>query len=286
MKNKFLFCSALVGFWMLAAPAQSTEDLKAYYEKQKAEIEKNFTGPELKSEITIVLKDGEEKTGVLRQLSDNGVQVLADGVLATYRKRELSEASCAKLFAEEYAHAEAIKRTRAYKRGHAQRVQLNTHKGSLSVITRTERDGSRDVTNKEHEDGATTETETKVQTEVRTLKVSVSNQTTHSDRYTLKWYFFAQNMGEEDVYIQSRGSKVIDVKGKSRVKHEVASQGCSVKKVAHNYTACCGKSTSSEKKSGVLEKGYLIVLKCGDEVVDRQASDKRYVDPDWIKLCR
>ncbi len=283
MKNRVFFCSALVGFWMLAAPAQSTEDLKAYYEGQKAEIAKNFTGPELKSEITIVLKDGEEKTGVLRQLSDNGVQLLADGALVTYRKRELSEASCAKLFAEEYAHAEAIKRTRAYKRGHSKRVQGNTHKASLRVNPTNKRTSFNETENKEVDEGSWNN-ETKTRNMVKTLTVSIANQMTHADTYTLKWYFFAQALDQDNVVIQSRGSEEIKLGGRQQVKRKIVSKEYSTETITSNWTACCGMSTSSQKRKGVEERGYLVVLKCGDEVVDRQASTKRYLDPDWLKL--
>ena len=285
MKKRIIFCSALVGFYMQAMPAQS-EDLKAYFEKQKAELVQSFTAPASGTDITLVLLDGEEKTGVIRYLSETGIQILSDNTLATFRKHELDEGTCAKLFAEEYAHVEAMKRTRTYKRGHTKRAKDSTHKGSLSVSSKMDRDGTRDTSNRESDSGGVTETEIKVQTEVRNLKVLISNQTTHPDRYTLKWYFFAQDLGKEDVYIQSRGSKEVEVKGRSRVTHEVKSKGSSIRKASHNYTACCGKTAASENKTGVEEKGYLVVLKCGDEVIDRKASDKRYMDPDWIKLCQ
>ena len=285
MIRNSIYCGALLGFWMLAMPAQA-EDLRTYYEQQKLELAKTFVAPEAGAEITLVLLDGEEKSGVIRHLSETGVQILSDNALVTFRKHELDEASCAQLFADEYAHVEAIKRTRAHKQGSAVRTQRNTHQGKLSVLTEVERDGTRDVKNKDHTDGATTETETKTQTEVRNLKISVANRMAHPDTYTVKWYFFAQDMNKDSIYIQSRGSKEIQLKGREQVKHTISSEGCTTKKVARNYTACCGKSTSSEKKSGVMERGYLVVLKCGDEVLSREASSKHYLDPDWVKLCQ
>ncbi len=283
-KNTIL-CTVLAGFWMLAAPAQSEEDLKAYYEKQKAEIEKNFTGPELKSKITIVLKDGEEKTGVLRQLSDNGVQLLVDGALVTYRKRELDEASCAKLFAEEYAHAEAIKRTRAYKRGSAARKQRNTHKGGLSVNATTKR--SSDLSHDSEARGSSSmDTEEKMYSKIQKLTISVANRTTHPDTYSLKWYFFVQQIGTDNVAIHSSGSEEIELEGRQKVEHKVASKVYDSKKVTKSWNSCPTCSTSETKVTGSEGQGYLVLLKCGDEILDKKASSKRYLNPDWVMMCR
>lgn len=284
MKNTIL-CAVLAGFWMLVSPAQSGEDLKAYYESQKAELVKSFTAPELKSEITIGLANGEEKSGVLRQLSDNRVRILADGALLTYGKHELNEATCAQLFAEEYAHAEAIKRTRVHKRGSATRSQKQIHKASLNVGSTNQRTSSNQTENKEVEEGSWNN-ETKTRTLVKTLEVSIANQMPHADTYTLKWYFFAQKLGQDQVVIHSQGSEKIKLEGKQLVKRKVMSEAYATDTITRNWEACCGKSTSSQKKSGVEEKGYLVVLKCGNEVVVRKASSKLYLDPDWFKLNR
>ncbi len=270
---------------MLAASAQSPAELKAYYEKQKVEIAKNFTGPELKSEITVVLKNGEGKTGVLRQLSDNGVQLLAGGTLVTYRKRHLNEATCAQLFAEEYAHAEAIRRTRAYKRGHTKRVQDTAHKGSLSVRSKVKETRDQKTEVKEIEEG-TWNIETKDFTRVQNLKVTVVNRTSHPDTYSLEWYFFVKDKKGSRVTIHSKGSKEITLKGRQKGTHEVASKEYASQKLARGWVACCGMSADYEDVTGVDVEGYLVVLKCGNEVLARDASAKRYLDPDWILLCK
>ena len=282
--KSMILCGLLVGFWMLAVPAQS-EDLKAYYEKQKAEIAPTFTAPELGSEVTVVLLDGQERTGVLKQLTDNGVQLLSDGTLVTFRKHELLEGSCPHLFADDYAHVEAIKRTRVYKQGHAKRVRDNIHEASLSVSTKNKKSSSSETENKDAEAGSW-DINTKTRNMVKTLVVSIANRTTHADSYTLKWYFFAQDLDQNSIVIQSLGSEKIELEGKQRVKREIVSKEYTTETITRNWVACCGKSTSSQEKKGVQERGYLVLLKCGDEVVARQASSKSYLDPDWLKLCQ
>ena len=283
IKNS-VYCGALLGFLMLAMPAQA-EDLRAYYEQQKLELAKTFVAPEAGTEITLVLLDGEEKSGVIRHLSETGVQLLSDNALVTIRKHELDEATCAQLFAEEYAHIEAIKRTRAYKRGASERVQKNTHKAALSVSPTNKRTSSNETENKEVEEGSWN-IETKTRNMVKTLTVSISNRTSHPDTYSLKWYFFVQKVGEDNVSIHHSGSERIELEGRQNVKRSIASKEYSTKTTTRNWTACCGKSSSSQKKKGIEERGYLVVLKCGDEVVARDASAERYLDPDWIKLCQ
>lgn len=283
IKNRF-YCGALLGFWMVVMPVQA-EDLKAYYEQQKLEIAKTFVAPEAGTEITLVLLDGKEKSGVIRHLSDTGVQILSDNALATFRKHELDEATCAQLFAEEYAHAEAIKRTRAHKRGASARAKTNTHSASLSVISKNKRTSFNETENEEVEEGAWN-IETKKRNEVKTLSISVANRTSHPDTYTLKWYFYEQEVGKDNITIQSRGSEEISLNGQQAVKRKIVSKEYVAKTVTRNWLACCGKSSSSQKKSGKQERGYLVVLKCGDKVLARKASSKLYLDPDWVKLCQ
>lgn len=278
-----ILCGLMVGFWMLAAPSQA-EDLRAYYAKQKAEIATTFTGPETGSEITVVLLNGEERTGVVKQLTENGVQLLSDEALVTFKKHELNEASCARLFAEDYAHAMAIKRTRAYKQAQSKAGPV-THQGSLSVSAKTERDSDTKTVSKEKEEG-TLDKITTTKTQVQNLTLTVANRTKRADTYSLEWYFFAQPEDEDSVKVHSRGSKELKLGANQKVTQKIASDAVVSKKVVTNWLACCGKATSDEETTGLDVKGYLVVLKCGGEVLDRKASSKRYLDPDWVKLCR
>lgn len=283
MKKRIIFCCALVGFYVQAMPAQS-EDLKAYYEKQKAELVQSFTAPASGTDITLVLLDGEEKTGVIRHLSENGIQILSDNALATFRKHELDKATCAKLFAEEYAHVEAIKRTRAYKRGASERARLNIHKGSLSVSSSIKR--SSDMSSDSDErDGGTMEEEVKAYSRVQNLMVSVANRADHPDTYSLKWYFFVQKIGTDNVSIHSSGSEKIELEGREKVKRKIVSKEYSSKKVTKSWISCPKCSTSDTKVSGEEGEGYLVLLMCGDEIIDKEASSKRYLNEDWLKMC-
>lgn len=284
--KKIILCGLAVCFLTWAALAQPKEELKAYYEKQKEELAPTFVAPETGSEIMVVLLDGEERTGTLRQLTDNGIQLLSDGALVTFRKRELTEGTCAKLFAEDYAHAEAIKRTHAYKRGHSARVLEKAHKGTLSGRVKMERDSSRNTEIEESEDGTWT-IDTKDYVSTQNLTATLANKTTHPDTFTLKWYFFVQTKdGKKNIRIHSRGSKEFKLEGGQKIQHKIVSEEYALKKVSRGWVACCGKSEDHENVTGEEEKGYLLVLKCDDEILARDASSKRYLHPDWVRLLR
>lgn len=285
--KKTVLCGLLVSVCVMAGSAQS-EDLKAYYEKQKAEIAPTFTAPAIGAEITITLVDGQAHTGVIKQLTEIGVQILSDETYVTCKKRELSEASCVQLFAEDYAHAMAIKRTRAYKRGHAERVHLNTHKGSLSVKSSTQRasDLSQDKTEKTKESGGSMETESTAFSRVNRLTMSIVNRTTHPDTYTLVWYFFVQEIGTDNVAIHNSESEEIRMEGRQKITRKVMSKPYDSSKVTKSWISCPTCSTSDTKTTGLEEQGYLVLLMCGDEILDKKASSKRYLNVDWLKICK
>jgi hypothetical protein len=113
-KTTTLLCSLTAGFFIFTLPLHG-EDLKAYYEQQKAEIAPSFKAPQLGSEITISLAAGQKRTGILMKLNDSEVSLMTDAGSVHYKKSALHEISRASLFADDFAHAKAMERTREYK---------------------------------------------------------------------------------------------------------------------------------------------------------------------------
>jgi len=294
MNKKVVCCCILVGLGWLAVPVGAA-DLKAYYEREKKALVSTFSKPELGSTITVTLLDGQEKTGKIKQLTKNGVQLLSEGALVTFSRHKLKKESCAQLFAEDYAEVEALKRTRAYKRSLSASLKSmkQPHRGSLSVGVKTKKDETNDRTIDNGDDGTMTK-ETKKLNRVQELTISVLNPNARPEEYTLEWYFFAQQVkkekgievGDHKFVILDQGSAEIKLGARQKVKRKVSSGECILTKTTFDFEACCGRSTVTQYEKGQEMKGYLVILKSGDKVLARKASSKRYLKPDWVKMCR
>lgn len=280
--GKTALVGAMLASWFLAASANA-EDYRAYYEKQKAGLKKTFVAPAVGSEVKLLLLDGEEYTGSLKQLTEGGVQILSDEITLSFRKHELDKTTCVRLFAEEYAHAVALEKTRAYKKnGGAKPVK---HIAVLNVKDKVERSIEKEGSEEETDSG-TWLRELTTKTSIQNLEISVANMTSHPDTFTLAWYFFSEEIDGEGIRIHSQGSEIIEIGSKKKLKRSVKSDEYIARRKTDNFVACCGKATDNEKKDGLDDKGYLVVVKCGDKVIARKASSKAYLNVDWVTLCR
>lgn len=282
--NRLLLLTLLCSVFL--APAAMAEDYKAYYEKQKASLKTGFAAPALNTDLTLHLKDGTEYTGSLAQLTEGGVQIMVDEIPMSFRKHELSEQTCAKLYAEEYAHVEAMTRTRAYrdkvKSGQGGPAK---HIAVLTVKNKVDRASEREGSTEQKEEG-TWERETTTRTSVQNLDITIANRSAQADSYSIEWYFFSEKVDEKGIRIHSQGSADVKVDAGRQIKRAVKSESYVTKKKVNNFVACCGKATYNEKQLGLDDKGYLVVVKCGDKVLTRKASNKAYLNVDWVTLCR
>ncbi|MCF7816858.1 MAG: hypothetical protein K9M54_03150 [Kiritimatiellales bacterium] len=269
------------------------DDLKDYYERQKAEVAPSFKAPELGSEITIVLLAGQKRTGILMKLTGDEVGIMAEAGSLTYKRNALHESTRAQLFAEDYANAIAIERTRVYKDElYAQQVQKEQggmHEGSISVTSKVDKKFDKAEENDEKEnkqtgDTITTTTTTKTTTETQQLAVTIANNTTHSDTYTLAWYFFAEPLEGGNATVHDSDSKTITVEARKRVRHDIVSKPCSVVETTVQRELPSVNHTPDPKitKSGQQNAGYVVLLKYGDTILDAKASSSTYLSKEWL----
>lgn len=275
---------------LVSAGTAADEEIKSYYEQQKAIFQWAFKAPAIGSDIVVVLENGEEHRGILKKLSDKGVQILSGEELLTCRRKELSDETRMLLFAADYAHFKALESARSYdKLSDETKAQLSgvpgrVYPGKLSVSVKKDKDADRSEDGSLSTSGYRSE-ERKAWSEVQHLTVSVSNSTSVPATYSLRWYFFSRDVGTDRLAIHCQGYEIIKLKGKQKVKKGVSSKKYTKHRSSTNTTtryAGRNKTTADEREWGVEEEGYLVLLMSGDTVVDRKASAKRYLDPDWI----
>jgi hypothetical protein len=292
MQIKTIFYTVLTGIIMLAPPGHS-EDLKAYYEQQKAELIPAFKAPQLGSELTLRLAAGQTRTGILMKLTDHDVSLMTDAGSVTYKKTALHESSRAQLFADDFAHIQALERTRAYKQKlhteHLEKQQTGIHDGRISITSKVEKDSEKEVEEDEKEnentgDTLTTTTTTKTRTEIQKLAVTLSNNTTHPDIYTLEWYFYAKSLVAEQTSLHDSGTEKISVGAKQRERFDITSKTYTTTEVTVDRESSNSGNTKdpSVTHSGTENAGYLVLLKYGDEILDKKSSSKSFLTDEWI----
>ncbi|WP_372807745.1 hypothetical protein [Pontiella sp.] len=294
----------------LAATHAKAEDLKAYYEKQKAEIAPTFTPPKLGSEVSVTLAAGQTRKGILMKLNTEELELITDtGTMVAYKRTALHESSRADFFAEDYAHAMALEKTREYKQelhlsGIAEE-QANTHDGRISVTLKSEKsvDKESEEEEKENENSGvttTTTTTTRSQTEVDHLKITVANNTTHPDSYTLEYYFFGETVSksnrdrdEEDenegkISIVDGGTRRVTVDARKRLVEEVSSKPFVVEKITVETERSNSDYTSDPRvtEKGTESAGWLVLLKYGGDILDKKASSNKFLEDEWMNNLR
>lgn len=289
---KIFICVVILSLCGMAN-AVSSEDLKTYYEQQKQEIIATFKAPLLGSQISLRLATGQIRTGILMKLNEDSVAVLVDnGTTVDYQRTALHDTTKEQLFAEDFAHALALEKTREYK----QQLQLENlaeyhaglHEARVFVNAKVDKDSDKNVEEDEHDlpNGATltTTTTTRTYTETQHLKISIANNTTHPDTYTLAWAFFGESVASETIALHDSGSRQVTVEGRKRKDEDIASEAFVVEKETRNIVNSGSDHTGDPRisESGTENAGWLVVLKYGNEILDTKGSSSSFETEEWI----
>lgn len=289
MNIRSLMVAACIAGWLQVA--QAAEDLRAYYETQKKEAAEDFAPPRLGSQVAIRLAAGQVREGILMKLDSESLSLMTDNGTVDYRRSMLHDSTRQSFFAEDYASAIALERTREYKNQiYAENLaeyHAGIHSGSLSVTSKSDKDSEKEVEEEEREgkDGSTiaTTTTTRTYTEVQNLKVTVANLATHPDSYTLAWAFIGKSVVTGALSVHDSGNMQVAVDGRNRKTLQIASKGFIVEKETRSIqTTSSGSRDPSETVSGTDNAGWVVVLKHGSEVLDVEASSSSYQTDEWI----
>jgi len=155
---------------------------------------------------------------------------------------------------------------------------------ALSVKDRVEQEEARDEDIKENAEGTEITTTTELETEVCTLSISISLKSPEEAACRLEWYFLSEyTAGREDdevVKIFSPGSK--DLRLKKAVKEElsIVSDPFVFKTIQRD------NSSSDDKSSGDVYKGYIVLVTSGGEILAKASNSSRYLKEEWISKCK
>ena len=296
-----LFKIALILLVASSSTVLAVDDIKSFYEKQKAELLPAFKAPQMGSQVTIKTAASQSRTGILMKLDSASLSLMTETGNATYKRMALHESSRSQLFAEDFAHVKSLEKTRLYKKqlhkeNEAERA-ADFHDGSISVSAKSEKSSDKEVEVEERENKLTGEkrTNTKITrtyTEVQELKITAANNATHSDTFTLKCIFFSQQISkgstkknDEDndsipktIKKQSDSIKQITIDARSRSSIELSSEPFIVTKIE----ASSGYSNRNPLISGEESAGWLVLLMYDGEILDKKASAKTYLADNWI----
>ncbi len=280
-KRLILFSAILCG-----SPLRGDE-LKGYYEQQVELFKAAFQAPLPGTEVKLDLAGGQSRTGILMKLSPMQISLMTDSGMVSYKRQALQESARARFFAEDYAQAMALEKTREFKQqllqDNQQEKLAGTHAGRISVVASADKSSDKSVEEQEREtragDLVTTTKTTRTYTLIQNLKITISNSMSHPDDYTLEWYFYAMPVGSSNVRMHDKGSRNVRVEGMKRVVELVASDPYVSEKVTTNRSA---GGDGSETESGVDDAGWLVVLKHAEKILDTKASSRSYLSKEWL----
>lgn len=157
------------------------------------------------------------------------------------------------------------------------------HKGNISVTSAVEKDSDHEKKEQEKENSRTgkiivTTTTTRIDSQTPTLTVTVFNTTSHPDTYSLEWYYLARRSEGDDIVMHDSGCEELTVDPLTRIKHTLSIRTLEMKK----ETVQRGFKDPTVSKSGQKSAGYVILLKCGDVILDKEASSEKYLSKQWI----
>jgi hypothetical protein len=286
----------LLAAGLLTLPALAN-NLKAYYEQQKAEIAPTFQPPELGSEVSVKTVSSQQRTGILMKLNSDSLSLMTDTETLTYKRTALHQSSRITFFAEDYAHEKALEKTREYQQQvHQEKLdkeQANAHEARINVSAKVEKSSDKEVEKDERKNkktGSTTTTTTTTRTfsEIQNLQITIANNTTHPDTYTLEWYFFAEPVAGGKTTTHDSGSRTVTVEARSRVQETASSDKFVSEKVSTERSSSAGGSTSDPKttEKGKKNAGWVVLLKYKDELLDQKASSRKFLEEEWISRLK
>ena len=162
-------------------------------------------------------------------------------------------------------------------------VNDSEHAASISVSCKVEKKSDRREKHyeKKKRDGDFIEVSTDIRTksETPTLMVTICNNTDHPDSYSMEWYCFARTVIGDQIITHDRGSEEVHVKARKHCKKTITFKPITYLEESTQR----GESPDVKVKEGGMENaGYLVILKYGDVILDKEASSSRYLADDWL----
>lgn len=309
-KIQHLILVLIIGTLVCAdAFADARSEALAFYRERKKELIGTFTPPEKGTDITVTLKSGITKTGKIASLTKQMLTIEGDDLtFTTLSKDDLAPESQQILFAAEYADAKAKEEAREYaqelrkknaaKRKEENRVREATLRVSYDVDKgKPEKDEQSEEY--DHSNGETYERSVTVKTtsETPTLKIIASNKTKHEDEFTLEWYFIlkpVQQGRKGDPACFEKGSETIKLGPGQQINRTITAKKILKETEVEQYDERDderdnaqekkrkGKNKDKKRSSGDVAEGYVVLIKHGDEIIDKKSNENIYISDVWL----
>ena len=129
-----------------------------------------------------------------------------------------------------------------------------------------------------------TTTTQRIEEETQHLSISVANTGPKRDMFKLCWYFLCRPQDGGAIRIYDKGSKAISLSSRERVSHTVVAKKISVvEQTVERENEDNGRcSDPVESVRGDKAKGYLVLLKHGDTILDKKSSSKEFLNEQWL----
>ncbi len=155
-----------------------------------------------------------------------------------------------------------------------------------------------DKLNKETDSDKSESTKSSMRTDTESqsydLNITVANTGPSDCTFNLEWYFFKRtltNKGDKgEPVLCEKGSESIAVAGMKRASHQVSSESqiSFESKTTTNNTGNKnnnnkgGSSGTKKTVSGSICGGYIVLLRYGEEIIAKDASDPRFLKDEWM----
>lgn len=161
---------------------------------------------------------------------------------------------------------------------------------SLSVDAKTSRDRNRSQQVEERANGSVTTT-TDTETEICTLEVQIQNAEEQSNPCQLEWLFIGKRTldnGEDTLVIPDSGKSEMTLQKGSNEKKTISSKPFvfsekTIDRTRNEFQRDAG--SSRRIRQGDTYVGYLVLLKAGGEILQKESNDDRFLKDEWVARC-
>jgi hypothetical protein len=161
---------------------------------------------------------------------------------------------------------------------------------SFSVDAKTSRDRNRSQQVEERANGSVTTT-TDTETEICTLEVQIQNTAEQSNSCQLEWLFIGKRTlanGDNTLVVLDSGKSEMTLQKGSNEKKTISSKPFvlserTIDRTRNEFQRDSGNSRRI--RQGDTYAGYLVLLKAGGEILQKESNDDRFMRDEWIARC-
>jgi len=162
------------------------------------------------------------------------------------------------------------------------------HSASLSVKAKTESKQDKTEASDAKQD-VSVATTVKTETETCTLEIEIGNQTEQKDSYQLEWFFISKKTSgavSEKPSVFSSGKAELTLAGGASITRKEVSKPFVYTTKTVDRTGPGGRfGNSQQTRGGDVYAGYLVLVKAGGEILQKESNDAWFLTDEWLAQC-